>query len=713
MSSSRTPFALIAVSFFTIIFSGCQPSSTDEASAGIEDVSAFSEAESTSYLPPSVIPESVGEFSDLSPTISEQAVNPYVKYLSDAAAALPAPVKIPETGKQSDVVAAARDLEHRVWAALDARSTVDASVRERLLHESLGMIDAITARMEIPGTEGDPNMGRFLLAPLLKAIYDIREAQAAPALQIDTWLLALRPAIDFQYVEYGGNTDENWDTRLAGGYPNMDAAYVFVMGLAARLYQEPVFAESAETFVGYLQENILPGGSIRYTGSNRGEGLNVNAAPVYTGVVIRFVGQYLDLTGSAAARELLMSMEPHFPRAWEMPGIPENTTAPWWKHTNYTNRLAYPGTFEIIASVANSSENKYYADELVSNGRLQVGDALSAVNFYDASLVPQAPADNTISLDPDINGFRGRFGHFSWVGALGPIQDSLVGAMAVVPKYGARKIKEGSAPAYDFYSLLLVTPEVGLDGRSQPKSPLFQNALFATGEDYAGSSMVAKDASMAVLGATYSLRQPGIYQPENPDSDWEVDQVWLFLDNYLIGRCVMRYTGEERDLAYARMRIRTEHRNKLRPIGDGAYRIGPLRLRVLESSFPKLRHGLAEITDHRRDQPNADEVFLEESGGRPFSHSALIDLSYQNASVASSFTELDGGGLMGFSIEIDGHRYAVWFNQSDKSVKLPVSIKKAREIRIYTASGKGVLAKEASFTETPLLPPFGVACAIR
>jgi hypothetical protein len=696
-----------------IVSSGCQPSFADEASSDIEDIPAIRGTESTSPLSPSAVPESLSEPSDLSPTMPEPVVNPYVRYLSETAAALPAPASIPEAGKQRDVVAAARDVEHRVWAALDVRSTLGASTRERLLHESAEIIDAISARMEIPGSQGDPNMGRFLLAPLLMAIYDIREAQAVPSAQINGWLLALRPAVDFQFVEYGGNTDENWDTRLAGGYPNMDAAYVLVMGLAAKLYQEPVFAESAETFVGYLQENVLEGGSIRYAGSNRGEGLNVNAAPVYTGVVIRFMGQYLDLTGSAAARELLASMESHFPRVWEMPGIPENTTAPWWKHTNYTNRLAYPGTFEIIASVAHSPENKYYADELVSVDRFEVGDALAAVDFYEASLAPKAPADNVISLDLDIGGFRGRFGNFSWVGSLGPIQDSLVGAMAVVPKYGAGQAKEGSAPAYDFYSLLLVTPEVGLDGRNQPKSPLYQNALFVTGQDYVGSSMVAEDASMAVLGATYSLRQPGVYKPEHPESQWEVDQVWLFLDNYLIGRCIMRYTGEQRDSAYARMRIRTEHRNKLKPAGEGAYRIGPLKLRVLDSSFTKRRHGLAEITDHRSDQPNADEVFLEEGSEHPSSHGTLIDLSYQNAAVASSFTALDGGGLTGFTAEIDGRRYAVWFNQSDKSVPLPVSIETALEIRIFAASGKAVLASELSTNGGIFLPPHGIACAVR
>ncbi len=645
-------------------------------------------------------------------TESSPHANPYAEFLSRSAAELP-PLEVPSLLKTvSGRLKIARDLRHRTWAALDPRSTLDAASRTQLLEQAVAQIDGLARQAQdgTSGKAGDPNMARFLLAPLLYSVLDLREAGAVPPEKISGWLEVFRPGVDFQYEQYGGNTDKNWDTRLAGGYPNMDAAYVLVMGLASKLYDEPRYAEDAETFVGYIRENVQSGGSVRYVGNNRAQGLRVNAAPVYTGVVINFIGSYYTLTGSPAARELLASMAAHYPRAWIAPGIPENSTAPWWKHTNYRDRLEGAGVFEIIAAAARSPQNKYYADQLAAMGRMKVQGALAAVDFYDPYVEAQAPADRVIVPDPDIDGFRGRFGRFSWVGSLGPTQDTLVGALAVEPQFEQGTASNAPPAGYDCHSLLLVSPEVGLAGHAQPRQPLYEHAAFATGQDYPGSSMIAADGGFAVLAAQYRLRQPGIYKPENPETGWTVEQVWLFMEDTLIGRTVMRYDGIPPETSYARLRIRTEPRGALVPgKTPGEYAVGPLRLNILEAGFPRRRHGPAETLDHRKDAPNADEIFLEEGGQRAARHDTSVCLRYGGAPQANAFITLSAPGLTGFSVSIASRRYAVWFNQTDQAVPLPAD----SGGRVWASDERAKTVMPQSSSDAPdFVPPYGVACRV-
>lgn len=638
--------------------------------------------------------------------------NPYAEFLSRSAAELP-PAVVPQLqSKGGGLVKVARDLRHRTWAALDPRSTLEASEKAQLLEQSVAQINGFAERLRQVSSDktSDPNMNRFLLAPLLYSVFGIREAGAVPPGTISEWIEAFRPAVDFQYEEYGKNTDRNWDTRLAGGYPNMDATYVLVMGLASKLYDDPRYAESAEAFIGYIRENVQPGGSVRYVGNNRAQGLRVNAAPVYTGVVINFIGRYYTLTGSPAAHELLAAMEAHYPRTWMVPGIPENSTAPWWKHTNYADRLEGAGVFEIVAAASHSPQNKYYANQLVSMGRMKILDALAAVDFYNPDIPAQAPTDHVIVPDPDIDGFRGRFGRFSWVGSLGPTQDTLVGALAVAPQFAENSALNAPPSGYGCWSLLLVSPEVGFNGQNRPEQPLYKHAAFATGQDYPGSSIIAAEGDFAMLGAQYRLRQPAIFKPENPETDWTVEQVWLFLEDTLVGRTVMHRDGMAPESGYARLRIRTEPRGELTPgKAPGEYKVGPLRLSILEPGFPRHRHGAAETTDHRKDAPNACEIFLEEGGQRSARHDTSVCLRYGDAPPVGSFVTLSAPGLTGFSVEIKSRRYIIWFNETNEAAQLPAG----SGGKIWVLAGRAKMAEPVSGDGEPVfVPPYGMACRI-
>jgi hypothetical protein len=640
--------------------------------------------------------------------------NPYVRFLQSEAAKLPEINEDAALAAGGSFVERARKLNLMSWAALDMRSGLSTSDRETLRKAAIREIDALVETAT--GTKGpgasDPNMSRFFLSPLLNSIHRIREAQAVEPVAIDVWLKDLRPSVEYQKNEYGGNTSANWDTRLAGGYPNMDAAYVHIMGLAEVLYNNPEYGKSAEIFVEAIRENLLPGGGIRYVGDNRGEGINTNPAPVYTGVVVRFIADYVTLSDSQNARQLLQLMAPHYPRAWVFPGIPENSSAPWWKHRNYSRRFEHAGVFEILASVAESSENRAIAEQLVELGWMSRDDALVAVDFFDPGIEPGARPADGVFIDPDIDGIRGRFGDFSWVGSLGPSQDTLVGALAVTPP-GDANAQRLNPRGYDFHSVLLVSPEVTAVPNRKPREPLFRHAAFVTGQAYPGTCAVVPDAEIGFLGASYSLRQPVIFKPESEPVPWQSDQVWLFLPDRLVGLVTLRATrpAVESGAWFARMRVRTEHRNNLRKApGPRKFKNGPIAIDILETTFPHVRDGLAAVTAHRENPP-ADEIFLEDKRGSVSrEHFAFIEIRHEASAAVSEYQNLtENENIMSFTVSASGVQYQLWFNRTGDTQKIPM-LDAGRYYRAFTKAGK---AENAEIVDgTMSVPPYGTACQI-
>lgn len=445
------------------------------------------------------------------------AENPYVSFLQKQLEGFNPMPQMPQPQTSAmhsrDV---ARDMRLRAWGYSNPQSGLSDAIRNRLSSEVVTQMNYLVSQIDEgrwwwrgAPHRGDPNMNRFILAPALQTIRLLKEADSIDSEKMAAWKASLLPAVEFQYNSYGQRAVTDWSSRLAGAYPNMDAAYIFIMGLAAKLYDEPRFLDSAEAFLERMRFNLLPGGSVRYTGDPDGDAILSNAAPVYTGVVVDFLAQYYAVTQSTSAREFLIAMQPHYPRVWLTPGIPENTTSSWWKHTGYRNRLAFAGEFEPIATLAECSYHRYFADRLIHLERLDINSSLLALEFYRPEIAAKAPPENLILPDPDIEGFRGRYTDHMWVGSLGPNQDSLVGWLSV--------LRDGSHPnstpeGLSFHAVSLITPEVGLLPHS-PGESLFRRAAFVTGQEYPGASMIADSGEFAVLAAHYHPRQATIFTP--------------------------------------------------------------------------------------------------------------------------------------------------------------------------------------------------------
>lgn len=616
--------------------------------------------------------------------VQTPAENPYIAYLrAELEGFNPVPRMPQPQASAMDSRDLARDMRLRAWGATDPQSGLSETIRDRLSREVVSQMEYLIGQLDEgrwwwqgAPHRGDPNMNRFILAPTLQTIRMLHEGGWEDSGQLATWKDSLLSAVEFQYDSYGQRAGTDWSTRLAGAYPNIDAVYILIMGLAAKLYDEPEYEASAEDFLERMRFNILPGGSVRYTGDPDGGAILSNAAPVYTRVVANFLAQYYAVSQSPSAREFLVEMQPHYPRVWLTPGIPENTTSSWWKHTGYRNRLAFAGDFEPIAALAECSHHRYFADRLIELERLDVDGSLLALDFYRPEIPAKEPPVDLILPDPDVEGFRGRFADHMWVGSLGPNQDSLVGWLHV--------LRDGSHPnstpeGFSFHSVSLITPEVGLLPH-EPGQSLFRRAAFVTGQSYPGASMIANGGEFAVMGAHYHPRQPTIFKPENEPSTWRVTQVWFFVEEQMLGLVQMQHEGEERSDEYVRLRIRTEHQGQLEEIREERlYWNGPLEVEIFSSDFPAIRHGRAELTDHRGDEPHADEIFLEEStlqghagtDGNLHYHSVLSIRETGESGPQSVGVIREDEHLLGLEFRLNGRDYVMLYNAGDQAMALP------------------------------------------
>lgn len=644
--------------------------------------------------------------------------NPYATYLNAWLRTAPA---VP---RQDDPVTdtwrirtVAQDALVRTWGLTDPQSNVEGLARQVLHDQVQGQIEYILGQAkdgrwwwEGSGRVGDPNVDRFVLHALVDALYRLRKAGLYPE-RMDDWLRQTRKALEFQLREYGQRTDRDWSTVAAGHYPNMDAAYTLIMGIAGELYDDPRYTESAREFMRALEESLLPDGGFNYISVS-------NEVYQYHEIVVKWVARYFQVTGDPLAEEVLARTANYYPLYLAPPGIPERTSHVWWKHSGPLT--ASPAGPEIVASFANDGRNKWLAQRLLSN--LTPYDAYYAVDFWRPDIEPVAPADRYVLYDGNISGVRGRFGDFSWVGTLGVSQDAFAGAVIA---------DRTMVPASIDSSLLLVTPEVGL-GLS---GPLMNRAAYISGLSYPKSLVIADQ--FAALSVTYRPRRPANPPDEYPEQPWTVRQTWLFLPTNVVGLVSMESDEEQRG-RYVRMRVRTEPLGKLRQLEPDLYAAGKLRLRMLDHNFPVVRidKAVPHDWDHDR-QPNADEIFFEEEPltERPWrlytkgqEYRLALDAHPEWNPGVASFAQIRDSDFVGFSVAVADAHYTVLFNTKDEArgLRLPGGIQGlAHDVglrvgRVYISSsdahpaGGRTPTVEVSADELveQVVPPYGTAVIV-
>jgi hypothetical protein len=390
--------------------------------------------------------------------------NPYADLLNGYYSVAPSAPNMPTPVTSAWICrTVAEDMRQRTWPVVAPQSTVSSSVRVTLANqiraELIYLLGAQTNGRwwwSGSGREGDPNADRFILAALIDTIKELKEAGWFTS-ETQGWLNTIKPAVDFQRAQYGNKTTYDWSTMLAKEYPNMDAAYALIMGVAGGLYNNPDYTTSGQQFMDAIYGNVQSGGAIRYIGGTSPLNTlgNTNAVNSYTVVVIGYVSRYWTITQDTTARDVLVAMAPYFPKSLIAPGVAENSSAPWWKHRGY--QMSSAGYVDVIAGISEDPQNKYVADLLLDLGSFGISDALIAVDFWRSDIVGKKPDDSLLFPDPDIGGIRGKFGRFSWVATLGENQDTFVGALLtsenLIVNSSVECLQSGGTPAsYGFYA---------------------------------------------------------------------------------------------------------------------------------------------------------------------------------------------------------------------------------------------------------------------
>lgn len=552
----------------------------------------------------------------------------------------------------------AEDLLIRSWGVTDPQSTVSPGVRNILKEQIYREVEYLLRRMHNgrwwwsgSGRDGDPNTDRFVLYSFLDAIYRLKQDGHFED-DMDRWLAQLRPAVEFQYNQYGQRTGLDWGTQVAGSYPNMDAAYLLLIGIAGHLYDEPKYLDSAHEFVGALENHLFPDGAFNYH-------TDTNEVIGYHDLVVMLVARYWKVTGDESARDLLMKTVNYYPLTLGRLGVPESTSHAWWKQHQARGN---PAPIEIIAGLTGDGQNKWLANLLWEN--VHPTSAYYAVDFYRTDIEPIDPGDQFIVVDRNINGARGRFGDFSWVATLGARQDGFAGAMVT---------DSSTSPPRAYGTFLFATPEVGL-GLS---GNLSSRAAFITDVTYPKDLITTDDF------AALSVQYRPVDSSRTQQVTWDVTQSWLFLPTHVIGRLDMENT-EDHQGRYVRMRLRTVPANSLTALSETNYISNALHLNLLHNNFPVVRYGRGEVHDYTAPTPpNADELFLEEPSltERPWRHyskgtsyTVALETYPEWEESVQSFQLIDEGPLTGFGVTTDSKRYIVLFNKAEGEVDVAYSL---------------------------------------
>ena len=600
--------------------------------------------------------------------------NPYVSYLnwwarSNTGSTVPNP---PSALVSPGVPLNAWNLETNLryalnlaWAATSPASTASPANKEVMLTRieevmvnTFAHLDPTLHRWWWPGapnrTGGDANIDRFVLLSLGDVLLHAEANNLFPTKRAD-WLARMQPAIDVQLAHYGSNSALDWATTGAGEYANMDAAYVLIMGLGAKLYpnRQADYLASADSFLSSLRARVLPDGSTRYWARS-------NEIVHYHNYVVMWVSRFHELhPDRTVAAEVLDRASRYLPLAFGNLGylvgdfthssrIEVKYLDPWWKF-GIDGELNFICPSEVLAPVADIAahfapagsarrdQNKWIANRLVytaANGINAGGHwSLKFANcgyyalgrwFYATPAAPDLGAEkivrqrlhhgtgvswapaNPTTEEGFTTGFTGRFTSptgriFAWTAGLGERQRTLGAAWLMNPDLTRDS------------TLQMVMPEVRLSAGAPGQALREVSAYHAVTQPapagytasiaLAGAIVTAPD--FAVAGGRYRPTRPWTTGAPAAPADFEARQIGLYTPTHVVTFVELMSTVAQ-SVPYIAVRFRSDRAPAgssysslgIETAGDAmgvgrVYAIGSLRHHLLVNTFPTLSHGPA------------------------------------------------------------------------------------------------------------------------
>jgi hypothetical protein len=415
----------------------------------------------------------------------------------------------------------------------------------------------------------DPNINRFCYVPAFEAYLLLRETWPGlvPASKRKEWEASAREVTEFQLKTYGQKVDRHG----AGWYPNMDVHYLLLMELASRILDEPRWHAEAERFLKLIANSIYPDGAFTYLGRQ-------NECFVYHQINVTHLTRYWQLTGSRVARDLVLASGPYYPNNVEPGGVPESYTDCFWKH--YWGGASPIGP-DIVASMLRAFRPK--SVELAAQNRRVANVELkwekpahyysiyAAMSWRDFPETPQR--DGYIYYDRDVQGPRGRFGHWSFAGTTrdhgkgAQGKDTFVGAMLT-----SKEEKQFPLDA----ALQVVTSQF----RLQPDGQRWRSCRFLSANE---ENAVTVATDFAALTTRYRIQNVA-WGGKSTLTNWEGQQEWLMTPKRIIGTLAIRPLADEN--AYSvHGRVRLGLKLPIEKLDAMTFRYGGLRVRLHEHNY--------------------------------------------------------------------------------------------------------------------------------
>jgi hypothetical protein len=360
--------------------------------------------------------------------------------------------------------------------------------------------------------DGDPNVNRFILAPVLDSLIWMRQLPTESQ-WTGKWDAPLQAAIQWQRRAYGGEFAGDWSGDSAGKYVNQDAYMLVIMAQSGILWRNDNDTVASRSIMLGIEKNLLPDGGFHYIGVE-------NEAPWYHSIDLLLIARYLTLSKDPVAVRTIKATARYWPLTLTAEGVPEYWSDIWWKQT--WGDIG-PASLAVVASVTSDAANRNLMWSVL---RRTPPDRTSLETVYAAPYWPggetTAPA-KPVALVRDRNmiGYRGQAGDWYYgVTAGRGLRNTFTGGV-----YSNKDWPRAIVAAFRGAQIDIVQEAAKQHGLwlSQKKD----NVAFAVHPNQSAVLAVRYSPQLSLINA--------VPQPETPENAWEVTQLWRASGDGILG----------------------------------------------------------------------------------------------------------------------------------------------------------------------------------
>lgn len=411
-----------------------------------------------------------------------------------------------------------RSMAEAALKATFLASQDNSSNRIESINKSASEIKALISKMDPDGTwwspskskDGDPNINRFTLAPLLDALYIAESIKDFPSEKLE-WKKQALVAANFQYSAYQGKVPWDWAAINYKRYPNQDAYYLLITALAYKLGGENKFERAEQETLDGLESQLMPGGGWHYIAEE-------TESPIYHYITESIISRHFTITGSKRAAAILRASTRYWSNILSATGQPTYIADPWWKQF----WLPIPRSAIQLAESINHDEK---LTQILN---------LNDKNFSKESNISRPYVEYWLKINEsqkkahnDDHGFKYDIDAKRYHSEYNDLYTDLVKGRGLRNTFiGIRYCTKNNLTCT---SMRAITPELQL---SEKDAPL----LFLSETE---SNGIFKETSDGVIYATDYTIQPGLIngipKPMDVRSDFRISQVWFAKNTGTVG----------------------------------------------------------------------------------------------------------------------------------------------------------------------------------